>query len=638
MLTVTLPDQSQRQFSAPLTMADIAASIGEGLAKAALGAKVNGKLVDLSYVLDQDAQVSLITAKDTEGLDLLRHSTAHLLAHAVKNLFPQAQVTIGPVIEDGFYYDFAFDRAFTPEDLTAIEFEMRAIVAQAYPITRQEKSRDQAIAFFREQGENYKAEIISDIPANEVLSLYTQDGFTDLCRGPHVPHTGKLQTFKLMKVAGAYWRGDSKNQMLQRIYGTAWPDKKSLDAYLFRLEEAQRRDHRKIGQEQDLFHFQDIAPGMVFWHDKGWTLYQVVEQYIRQKLKEYDYQEVRTPQILSRHLWELTGHWENYRDAMFTTQSEEQEFAIKPMNCPCHVQIFKHGLKSYRDLPIRMAEFGACHRNELSGALHGLMRVRAFTQDDAHIFCTEEQIESEVLTLIDFIKEVYTDFGFNEIEFHLSTRPEKRIGSDEIWTQAENALKEALDKKDIPWILNAGDGAFYGSKIDFRLRDSIGRVWQCGTIQLDFSLPMRLEATYIAEDSSKKTPVMIHRAITGSLERFIGVLIEHYAGKFPTWLSPVQAVVLTITDRQADYARSLALLLQKKGYRIKFDLRNEKIGFKIRHHTLERVPYLLVVGDKEVENETIAVRTREGKELGVISLAAFEQILQDDLAIFSRTS
>jgi threonyl-tRNA synthetase len=638
MLTITLPDNSQRQFEKPLTVAEFAQSIGAGLAKAALAGKVDGKLVDTSYLIEHDATVAIITDKDPEGLEVIRHSTAHLLAQAVKHIFPTAQVTIGPVIEDGFYYDFAFGRSFTPEDLERIEAKMYELAKQDFQVKRSVMKREEAITFFRNLGEEYKAEIIEDIPANEELSLYQQGDFIDLCRGPHVPNTAKLKAFKLMKVAGAYWRGKSENEMLQRIYGTAWSDKKALDDYLFRLEEAQKRDHRKIGQELDLFHFQDIAPGMVFWHDNGWTIYQIIEQYIRKKLKHYGYEEVRTPQILSRHLWELTGHWDNYRDEMFTTKSEEQDFAIKPMNCPCHVQIFKHGLKSYRDLPIRMAEFGSCHRNELSGALHGLMRVRGFTQDDAHIFCTEDQIQDELTKLINFVKEVYVDFGFSDVQFNLSTRPEKCVGTDVTWDKAEAALKQALDNNNLNWNLNPGDGAFYGPKIDFRLRDSIGRIWQCGTIQLDFTVPARLDATYIAEDSSRQTPVMIHRAILGSLERFIGVLIEHYAGRFPAWLAPTQAVVMNITDRQADYATRITEKLQESGFRVKFDLRNEKIGFKIREHTLQRVPYLLVVGDKELENNAVSVRTREGKDLGSMPIAAFVSLLQQDIAQCGRVN
>ncbi|NNM59749.1 MAG: threonine--tRNA ligase [Legionellales bacterium] len=627
MLTITLPDQSQRQFASPLTVFELAQSIGTGLAKAALAAKIDDKLVDTSFLITTDSNVAIITDKDPDGLEIIRHSTAHLLAHAVKTLYPSAQVTIGPVIEDGFYYDFAFERPFTPEDLEKIELKMHELAKQDFSVSRITMKRDEARLFFLNQGENYKAEIIDAIPETETLSLYQQGDFVDLCRGPHVPNTGKLKIFKLMKVAGAYWRGNADNEMLQRIYGTAWPDKKMLDAYLYRLEEAQKRDHRKLGQELDLFHFQDIAPGMVFWHDKGWLIYQTIEQYLRKKLRKYGYEEVRTPQILSRRLWELTGHWDNYRDEMFTTQSENQDFAIKPMNCPCHIQIFKHGLKSYRDLPIRMAEFGSCHRNELSGALHGLMRVRGFTQDDAHIFCTEDQIQDEVLKLIDLTNEVYTDFGFNEVQFHLSTRPAKRVGSDEIWDKAENALKEALDAKGLKWVLNQGDGAFYGPKIDFRLCDSIGRIWQCGTIQLDFAVPARLDATYIAEDSSRQTPVMIHRALVGSMERFIGVLIEHYAGRFPFWLAPVQVVIMNITDRQRDYVTEMTKKLQELGFRVKFDLRNEKIGFKIREHTLQRVPYLLVVGDKELENTEVSVRTREGEVLGSMSIASLVSLL-----------
>lgn len=637
MITITLPDKSQRQFEAAITVLQLAQSIGTGLAKATLAGKVNGKLVDASYLITSDADVAIVTDKDPEGLEVIRHSAAHLLAQAVKQLFPSAQVTIGPVIEDGFYYDFAFERPFTPEDMVVIEAKMHELAKQDFPVTRTTMSRDEAIQFFRAKGEEYKAMIIEAIPANEELSLYQQGDFIDLCRGPHVPNTGKLKAFKLTKLAGAYWRGDSNNEMLQRVYGTAWPDKKALEDYLFRIEEAQRRDHRKLGQELDLFHFQEIAPGMVFWHDKGWIVYQLIENYIRQKLRRNHYQEVRTPLILSRKLWELTGHWDNYRNEMFTTQSENQDFAIKPMSCPCHVQIFKHGLKSYRDLPIRMAEFGSCHRNEMSGALHGLMRVRAMTQDDGHIFCTEDQIQQEVANIIQLVQEVYTDFGFDDIQFHLSTRPEKRVGADSIWDKAEKALEQVLNSTGIAWQLNPGDGAFYGPKIDIHLKDCLGRTWQCGTIQVDFSIPARLDATYVAEDGSKQTPVMIHRAIFGSLERFIGVLIEHYAGKFPTWLAPVQAVIMNITDRQADYVTKITEKLQEKGFRVKFDLRNEKIGFKIREHTLQRVPYLVVAGDRELENQTIAVRTREGKDLGSMSLEAFIQLVQEDIASHGQT-
>lgn len=627
-ITITLPDGSQRHYDHEVTPASVAADIGAGLARAAIAAKVNDVLVDLSCPLTESAQLALITHKSPEALGIIRHSTAHLLAHAVKQLFPSAQVTIGPVIEDGFYYDFAFERPFTPDDLEKIEARMHELAAQDIAVKRFTLSRDEAIKHFLAQGEQYKAQIIEAIPTGETLSLYQQADFTDLCRGPHVPHVKHLGAFKLTKLAGAYWRGDSNNEMLQRIYGTAWLSKADLEAYLTRLVEAEKRDHRRIGKELDLFHFQDIAPGMVFWHNDGWRIYQTIEQYIRQKLREYDYQEVRTPQILSRLLWEQTGHWQNYREEMFTTESESHAFAIKPMNCPGHVQIFKHGLKSYRDLPIRMAEFGSCHRNELSGALHGLMRVRAFVQDDAHIFCTENQIQQEVGQLIDFIQSVYHDFGFNQVQFNLSTRPAQRVGSDAVWDKAEAALAEALSSKGIPYALNPGDGAFYGPKIDFRLQDSIGRIWQCGTIQLDFSMPLRLEASYIAEDGSKQVPVMIHRAILGSFERFIGMLIEHHAGKFPTWLAPVQVALLNISEKQTDYTRQLGELLKKNGLKVEIDLRNEKIGFKIREHTLKRVPYLFVIGDREAEQQHVAIRTRAGADLGSMPIAQALELIQ----------
>ncbi len=635
-IIVTLPDGSQRQYANSTTPADVAGDIGAGLLKAAIAAKVDNTLVDLSYPITESISLSIITQKDPLALDVIRHSTAHLLAHAVKQLFPAAQVTIGPVIEDGFYYDFAFERAFTPEDLEKIEARMHELATQDIPVKRFTLSRDEAIEKFLKEGETYKAEIIKAIPQGEILSLYQQADFTDLCRGPHVPNVNKLGAFKLTKLAGAYWRGDSNNEMLQRIYGTAWLTKADLNAYLERIAEAEKRDHRRIGKELDLFHFQDIAPGMVFWHDHGWRLYQVIEQYIRRKLRHYDYQEVRTPQILSRVLWEQTGHWQNYRNEMFTTESENHAFAVKPMSCPGHVQIFKHGLKSYRDLPIRMAEFGSCHRNELSGALHGLMRVRAFVQDDAHVFCTEDQIQSEVSQLIDFIQEVYHDFGFEGVQFKLSTRPEQRVGSDEVWDKAEKALALALENKGIPYELNPGDGAFYGPKIDFRLQDSIGRIWQCGTIQLDFSVPARLEASYIAEDGSRQIPVMIHRAILGSFERFIGMLIEHYAGKFPTWLAPVQVAILNISEKQQAYCEALGQLLKKNGLNVEIDLRNEKIGFKIREHTLNRVPYLFVVGDREVEQQCVAVRTRAGAELGSMSIAQAQKLVEASVEQRSR--
>ena len=632
MPKITLPDGSQREFEKPISVYDVAHDIGVGLAKSALAGKVNNTLVDSSFILTSDCQLAIITEKNSEALDIVRHTCAHVLAQAVKQLFPTAQVTIGPVIDDGFYYDFAFERTFTPDDLIAIENKMQAIINADFNIQRTEMPRNEAIEFFQKMGEVYKAEIIRDIPENEVLSLYQQDNFIDLCRGPHLPSTGKIKAFKLMKVAGAYWRGNSDNVMLQRIYGTAWLNKKDLAAYLHRLEEAEKRDHRKIAKALDLFHFQDIAPGMVFWHDKGWTLYQIIEQYMRNKLKENNYQQVKTPQIVSKQLWEKTGHWQNYRDEMFTTQSEEHDFAIKPMNCPCHVQIFKHDLRSYRELPLRMAEFGSCHRNELSGALHGLMRVRGFVQDDAHIFCTEAQIQAEVTEVISFVQSVYKDFGFNELLFKLSTRPEKRVGSDAVWDQAEDALAKALDANHIDWTLNPGDGAFYGPKIDFSLKDCLGRIWQCATIQLDFSIPQRLEATYVDESGNKATPVMIHRAIFGSFERFIGILIEHYAGKFPVWLAPVQVVVMNITDKQTEYVEKINKTLKKHDIRVISDLRNEKIGFKIREHTLQRVPYIVVIGDREVEEQQIAVRTREGENLGTMEVDAFLAHINADIA------
>ncbi len=569
MPVITLPDGSKREYDQSVTVMDVAQSIGSGLAKATLAGKVNGQLVDASALIDQDATLQIITAKDEEGVEVIRHSTAHLLAQAVKQLFPEAQVTIGPVIENGFYYDFSYERPFTPEDLTAIEAKMQQLVAEDYAIKRSVLSRDEAVKFFRNLGEAYKAEIIESIPANEDLSLYEQGGFTDLCRGPHVPSTGKLKAFKLMKIAGAYWRGNSDNEMLQRIYGTAWGDKKELDAYLHRLEEAEKRDHRKLGKALDLFHSQEEAPGMVFWHEKGWVIYQQVEQYIREKLRVNGYGEVRTPQVVDRSLWEKSGHWEKFGDMIFTTHSENRDYAIKPMNCPCHVQIYNQGLKSYRDLPIRLAEFGSCHRNEPSGTLHGLMRVRNFVQDDAHIFCTEGQIQDEVSTFIDMLFDVYKDFGFEEVIIKLSTRPENRVGDDSVWDKAENALELALNTKGLKWDLQPGEGAFYGPKIEFSLKDCIGRVWQCGTIQVDFSMPGRLDATYIAEDGSRQVPVMLHRAILGSLERFIGILIEQHAGTFPLWLSPVQVVVLNITDRHAEYASQVMKELEKQGVRSK---------------------------------------------------------------------
>jgi threonyl-tRNA synthetase len=630
MLNITLPDGSVRQFAGPVSVFDVASSIGAGLAKAALAGQVDGRLVDTSHIITGDAQVSIVTASQPEGLEVIRHSTAHLLAQAVKTLFPSAQVTIGPVIEDGFYYDFAFERAFTPEDIAAIEACMTELAKTAQQVSRQEYARDDAVRFFEEQGERYKAEIIRSIPESETLSLYSQGSFTDLCRGPHVPDTGRLRAFKLTKVAGAYWRGDSRNEMLQRIYGTAWADTKALDAYLKRLEEAEKRDHRRIGKQLDLFHFQEEAPGMAFWHERGWTLWQQIEQYMRKVLRKHGYREVRCPQVLDANLWKRSGHWENFRENMFVTESEEREFAVKPMNCPGHVQIFNQGLKSYRDLPLRLAEFGSCHRNEPSGALHGLMRVRAFTQDDAHIFCTESQIQGEVADFIELLRAVYADFGFSDIQIKLSTRPVRRVGSDETWDKAEEALRLALDSKGLAWDLQPGEGAFYGPKIEFSLRDSIGRVWQCGTIQLDFSLPTRLDAEYVAEDNSRRPPVMLHRAILGSLERFIGILIEHYAGLLPTWLAPVQVAALSITDRFASYAREVSESLENQGFRAIADLRNEKIGLKIREQTLQRIPYLLVIGEREVENRTVSVRTRGGEDLGAMSLDAFSHHLAAD--------
>jgi threonyl-tRNA synthetase len=631
MPVITLPDGSKREYDQAVTVMDVALSIGSGLAKATLAGKVNGSLVDASTLIDNDATLQLVTVKDEDGITVIRHSTAHLLAQAVKQLFPSAQVTIGPVIENGFFYDFAYERPFTPEDLSAIEKKMEQLVAEDYAIHRSVLSRDEAVAFFRNLGEAYKAEIIESIPANEDLSLYEQGGFTDLCRGPHVPSTGKLKAFKLMKIAGAYWRGNSANEMLQRIYGTAWADKKDLQAYLHRLEEAEKRDHRKLAKTLDLFHSQEEAPGMVFWHEKGWVIYQQVEQYIREKLRVNGYGEVKTPQVVDRSLWERSGHWEKFGEMIFTTHSENRDYAIKPMNCPCHVQIYNQGLKSYRDLPIRLAEFGSCHRNEPSGTLHGLMRVRNFVQDDAHIFCTEGQIQDEVSTFIDMLFDVYKDFGFEEVIIKLSTRPANRVGDDSVWDKAENALELALNTKGLKWDLQPGEGAFYGPKIEFSLKDCIGRVWQCGTIQVDFSMPGRLDATYIAEDGSRQVPVMLHRAILGSLERFIGILIEQHAGTFPLWLSPVQVVVLNITDRHAEYASKTMLDLEKQGVRVKIDLRNEKIGFKIREHSMQRVPYLVIIGDKELEEQRITVRTQKGDDLGSLSIHDFTERLKQEI-------
>ncbi len=623
MLVITLPDGSQRNYDAPLSVLEVAQSIGAGLAKATLAAKLNGQLVDASTIIEHDAQLQLITAKDDEGLDVIRHSTAHLLAQAVKQLFPEVQVTIGPVIENGFYYDFAYSRPFTPEDLTTIEAKMQQLVAENIPVARSVLSRDEAVAFFKNQGEKYKAEIIESIPADQDLSLYQQGNFTDLCRGPHVPNTGKLGAFKLMKIAGAYWRADAKNEMLQRIYGTAWRDKKELQAYLTRLEEAEKRDHRKLAKTLDFFHIQEEAPGMVFWHEKGWVIYQQIEQYIREKLRVNGYGEVKTPQMVDRSLWEKSGHWEKFGAMIFTSHSENRDYAIKPMNCPCHVQIFNQGMKSHRDLPIRLAEFGSCHRNEPSGTLHGLMRVRNFVQDDAHIFCAENQIQEEVATFIELLFDVYKDFGFDDVIIKLSTRPENRVGSDEVWDKAEAALELALNAKNLAWDLQPGEGAFYGPKIEFSLKDCIGRVWQCGTIQVDFSMPGRLGASYVAEDGSRQVPVMLHRAILGSLERFTGILIEQHAGTFPTWLSPVQVMVMVIADRHAEYAQQVFKTLESQGIRVKIDLRNEKIGFKIREHSMQRVPYLVIIGDKELEEQNMTVRTQKGEDLGSLSIEDF---------------
>ena len=631
MPIISLPDGSRREFDHPVTVMDVANSIGKGLAQATLAGSVNGQLVDAGWIISSDVEVQLITDRDEAGLEIIRHSSAHLLAQAVKRLYPTAQVTIGPVIEDGFYYDFAFERPFTPEDLEAIEKKMAEIANLKLEVTRKVVSRDEAVGFFRDQGEQYKAEIIEDIPRDQQISLYSQGEFTDLCRGPHVPQTGKLKAFKLMKIAGAYWRGDSRNEMLQRIYGTAWGDKKALKAYLHRLEEAEKRDHRKLGKTLDLFHSQEEAPGMIFWHDKGWRIYQTVEQMIRRKLSKHSYGEVRTPQVVDRSLWEKSGHWDKFGDEMFTTHSEHHDYAIKPMNCPCHVQIYNQGIKSYRDLPIRMAEFGSCHRNEPSGTLHGLMRLRNFVQDDAHIFCTEDQIQDEVSAFIDLLFEVYREFGFDDVLIKLSTRPENRVGDDIVWDKAEKALELALNNKALDWTLQPGEGAFYGPKIEFSLKDCLGRVWQCGTIQVDFSMLGRLGATYIAEDGSKQTPVMLHRAILGSLERFIGILIEHYSGTLPLWLAPVQVVVFNIADRHAEYARKVADSARNQGFYVDLDLRNEKIGFKIREHSMQRVPYLVIVGDKELETGKVTVRTQSGEDLGAMGVEDFFGLLQDDI-------
>jgi threonyl-tRNA synthetase len=629
---ISLPDGSVREFSAPPTVAEVAASIGPGLAKAALAGRVDGTLVDTSHRIEHDARLAIVTDKDPDGLEVIRHSTAHLLAYAVKELFPDAQVTIGPVIDNGFYYDFSYRRPFTPEDLVAIEAKMAELAKRDEPVMREVWQRDDAVAFFESIGERYKAEIIASIPADQPIGLYREGAFVDLCRGPHVPSTGKLKVFKLMKLAGAYWRGDSKNEMLQRIYGTAWARKEDQDAYLHMLEEAEKRDHRKLGKQLDLFHLQDDAPGMVFWHPKGWQLWQQVEQYMRRVYQDHGYQEIRCPQVLDRSLWEKSGHWENYKDHMFTTASENRDYAVKPMNCPGHVQVFNSDLRSYRDLPLRYGEFGACHRNEPSGALHGIMRVRGFVQDDGHIFCTEDQILDECIAYTALLHEVYRDFGFTDILYKVATRPEKRVGSDELWDKAEFAVMESLRRSGVAFTIAAGDGAFYGPKIEYTLRDALGRHWQCGTMQVDFFMPQRLGAEYVAEDNARHHPVMLHRAIVGSLERFIGILIENHAGAFPAWLAPVQAVVLSITEGQADYARDVAQALKKQGFRVHADLRNEKIAYKIREHSMQKLPYLLVVGDKERQAGQVAVRARGGVDLGPMALDAFSRRLAEDVS------
>jgi len=632
MIHITLPDGSQRQFPAPLTVAEVAASIGAGLAKAALAGKVDGKVVDTGYTIEKDASLAILTAKDPEGLEVIRHSTAHLLAYAVKELFPDAQVTIGPVIENGFYYDFAYKRPFTPEDLVAIEKRMAELAAKDEPVTRRVLPRDDAVEHFLSMGEKYKAEIIGSIPAGEDVSLYAEGGFEDLCRGPHVPSTGKLKHFKLMKVAGAYWRGDHRNEMLQRIYGTAWATKDELQQYLRMLEEAEKRDHRRLGRELDLFHIDEHAPGVVFWHPKGWAIWQQVEQYMRGVYRDNGYREVKGPQLLDRTLWEKTGHWQKYRENMFTTESEKRDYALKPMNCPGHILIFKQGIKSYRDLPLRYGEFGQCHRNEATGGLHGIMRVRGFTQDDGHIFCTEEQILPECVAFTALLQKVYEDFGFTDIIYKVATRPDARIGSDESWDQAEAALVESLTASGCEFTISPGEGAFYGPKIEYTLKDAIGRHWQCGTMQVDFSMPGRLGAEYVTDAGERHAPVLLHRAIVGSMERFIGILIEQHAGALPAWLAPVQAVVLNITENQADYAQEIVKSLQKQGLRAEVDLRNEKITYKIREHSLQKVPFLLVVGDKEKANGAVAVRARGNQDLGAMPLADFQAKIAGDIA------
>ncbi len=627
MPIITLPDGSQRSFDHPVSVLEVAQSIGAGLAKATLAGKVNGKQVDACDVIDSDVTLQIITPKDEEGLEIIRHSCAHLVGHAVKQLYPDAKMVIGPVIEEGFYYDIAIGRPFTPEDMAAIEKRMAELIDKDYDVIKKMTPRAEVIELFRARGEEYKLRLIDDMPNEQAMGLYFHEEYVDMCRGPHVPNTRFLKSFKLTKISGAYWRGDSKNEQLQRVYGTAWADKKQLAAYIQRIEEAEKRDHRRIGKQLDLFHLQEEAPGMVFWHPNGWTVYQVLEQYMRQVQREHGYVEVRTPQVVDRILWERSGHWSNYAENMFTTNSENRDYAVKPMNCPCHVQIFNQGLKSYRDLPLRLAEFGACHRNEPSGALHGIMRVRGFTQDDAHIFCTEDQVKKEAADFIKLTLQVYSDFGFSDVSMKLSTRPAKRVGSEELWDRAETALADALNESGLEWEYQPGEGAFYGPKIEFTLKDCLGRNWQCGTLQYDPNLPERLDASYIAEDNNRKRPVMLHRAILGSFERFIGMLIEHYAGVFPAWLSPTQAVVMNITDKQADFAQEVEKTLNQSGFRAKCDLRNEKIGFKIREHTLLKVPYLLVIGDREVETQAVAVRTREGVDLGSMPVAQFAEYL-----------
>ncbi|MFL0759091.1 MAG: threonine--tRNA ligase [Prochlorococcus sp.] len=636
MPVITLPDGNKKKFDHPVTIMEVAESIGPGLAKAAIAGRVNGKLIDTCLPIKKDAEINIITAKDPEGIETIRHSFAHLVGHAVKQLYPEAKMAIGPVIEDGFYYDISYKETFTPKDLEAIETRMQELIKLDYDIKVEVVSREEALDEFTKRSEPYKQEIVEAIPEDEIIKLYRHQEYTDMCRGPHVPNTRHLRSFKLMKVSGAYWRGDSNNEMLQRIYGTAWGGAKELKAYLIRLEEAERRDHRKIAKQMSLFHTQEEAPGMIFWHPKGWAIYQVLEQYIREILSLRGYQEIRTPQVVDRGLWEKSGHWEKFKDDMFTTTSENREYAIKPMNCPCHLQVFNQGLKSYRDLPLRLAEFGSCLRNEPSGSLHGLMRVRNFVQDDAHIFCTESQVQSEVSNFIDLVFEVYRSFGFDSVLIKLSTRPEKRVGSDEVWDKSEKALSDALDAKDLQWDLLPGEGAFYGPKIEFSLKDCLGRVWQCGTIQVDFSMPERLDASYVDEDSQRSTPVMLHRAILGSFERFVGILIEHYAGRFPVWLAPVQMVVMGITDRNAQACQEICNQLSAQGYRVEVDLRSEKVGFKVREHTLQRVPFLLIIGDKEQESGEVSVRTRAGKDFGSMPLESFISMLKNEISLRGR--